>query len=103
MRGGNRILVAGTLSAQTPAPTPAELPLSLTRMIDAERAFAARALVVGWKQAFLEYFADEAIGFDDGREPALHERLVVGQHAGRVGPEGDHERAGDPRRCTTCY
>jgi ketosteroid isomerase-like protein len=35
-------------------------------MIEAERAFAARALVVGWKQAFLEYFADDAVGFDGG-------------------------------------
>ena len=35
-------------------------------MIDTERAFAARALVVGWKQSFLEYFAEDAIGFDDG-------------------------------------
>ncbi len=35
-------------------------------MIETERAFAARALVIGWKQAFLEYFADEAVGFDAG-------------------------------------
>ena len=42
------------------------LPQALTQMIDAERAFAARALVAGWKQAFLEYFADEAVGFDGG-------------------------------------
>lgn len=33
-------------------------------MVEAERAFAARAGVVGWKRAFLEYFADDAIGFD---------------------------------------
>ncbi len=33
-------------------------------MVETERAFAARALVIGWKQAFLEYFADDAIGFD---------------------------------------
>lgn len=33
-------------------------------MIAAERAFAARALVVGWKQAFLEYLSDVAVGFD---------------------------------------
>jgi len=58
-------LVAGTLSfAQTPSNT--ELPPSLTRMIEAERAFAARALTVGWKEAFLEYFADDAVGFDEG-------------------------------------
>jgi ketosteroid isomerase-like protein len=41
------------------------LPPSLVKMIDTERAFAARALVVGWKQAFLDYFSDDAIGFDD--------------------------------------
>ena len=35
-------------------------------MVEAERTFAARALVVGWKQAFLEHFADEAIGFEKG-------------------------------------
>lgn len=40
------------------------LPEALTQMIDAERAFAARALVVGWKQSFLEYFAEDAVGFD---------------------------------------
>jgi ketosteroid isomerase-like protein len=33
-------------------------------MADTERAFAARAGVVNWKQAFLEYFADDAVGFD---------------------------------------
>lgn len=47
-----------------------KLPQALTQMIDAERAFAARALVVGWKQAFLEYFADGAVGFDGSAGPA---------------------------------
>ena len=36
----------------------------------AERAFAARALLVGWKQSFLEYFSDTAIGFDGEAGPA---------------------------------
>ena len=36
-------------------------------MIETERAFAARALVIGWKQAFLEYFAPDALGFDHGQ------------------------------------
>ena len=40
---------------------------NLMKMVDTERAFAARALVVGWKQAFLEYFADDAVGFDEGK------------------------------------
>jgi len=48
------------------APQNSALPPSLTRMIDTERTFAARALVVGWKQSFLEYFADDAVGFDGG-------------------------------------
>src|SRR5215211_2704046 len=38
---------------------------SLAKMVDTERAFAARALVIGWKQAFLEYFANDSIGFAD--------------------------------------
>jgi ketosteroid isomerase-like protein len=33
-------------------------------MVATERAFAARALVIGWKAAFLEYFADDAVGFE---------------------------------------
>jgi ketosteroid isomerase-like protein len=40
------------------------IPESLSTMVDTERAFAARALVIGWKAAFLEYFADDAIGFE---------------------------------------
>ena len=46
------------------------LPEALTQMVQTERAFAARALVVGWKQAFLEYFADDAVGFDGQSGPA---------------------------------
>ena len=38
---------------------------ALDDMVRTEQRFAARALVVGWKQAFLEYFADSASGFDD--------------------------------------
>ena len=54
------------VATSAPRAQPQPLPQALTQMIDAERAFAARALVVGWKQAFLEYFADNAIGFDGG-------------------------------------
>jgi len=47
--------------AQSPnAPTAFEV------MADTERAFARRALEVGWKQAFLDYFAEEAVGFQAG-------------------------------------
>jgi ketosteroid isomerase-like protein len=61
------VLLAATLSAQSPSPGVTELPPTLERMIETERAFAARALVVGWKQAFLEFFDDAAVGFDEGR------------------------------------
>ena len=57
------VLVAtARLAAQTSEP----LPEALAQMVETERAFAARALVVGWKQAFLEFFAFDAIGFDKG-------------------------------------
>jgi ketosteroid isomerase-like protein len=49
-------VVAVALALQAPTP--------LDQMVQAERAFAARAGVIGWKRAFLEYFADSAIGFD---------------------------------------
>jgi ketosteroid isomerase-like protein len=49
------VLCATATSAQTAA---------LDEMVRTEQRFAARALVVGWKQAFLEYFADDAVGFD---------------------------------------
>jgi ketosteroid isomerase-like protein len=67
------LLLASTLSAQTPVPP--ELPSALTRMIETERAFAARALVVGWKQSFLEYFDDDAVGFDQGRAAPAKEQF----------------------------
>jgi ketosteroid isomerase-like protein len=70
---GVGLLVATASLAQTPTDT--SLPLTLTRMIDTERSFAARALVVGWKQAFLEYFADEAIGFDEKKADLAKDQI----------------------------
>jgi ketosteroid isomerase-like protein len=46
------------------------LPPDLLKLVNTERAFAARALEIGWKQAFLEYFANDAIGFDEN-QPGL--------------------------------
>jgi len=66
------LLAAASLAAQSSEP----LPQSLTQMIEAERAFAARALVVGWKQAFLEYFASDAVGFEEGRAGLAREQLA---------------------------
>jgi ketosteroid isomerase-like protein len=59
------------VSAQNREP----LPEALTQMVDTERAFAARALDVGWKQAFLEYFSPSGIGFDEGRPGNAREQV----------------------------
>jgi ketosteroid isomerase-like protein len=45
-------------------------------MIETERAFAARALVIGWKQAFIEYFAPDALGFDQGQVGLARDQLA---------------------------
>jgi ketosteroid isomerase-like protein len=68
------LMLAATVVAQTPTPAPG-LPLALTAMVETERAFAARALQIGWKQAFLEYFADDAVGFDGGRAGLAKEQF----------------------------
>jgi ketosteroid isomerase-like protein len=65
-------LLTTLLSAQQ-----ATLPSALQTMIETERAFAARALVVGWKQAFLDYFADDAVGFDAGEVGAAREQIAA--------------------------
>ena len=63
-------------------------------MVETERAFAARALVVGWKQAFLEYFADDAIGFQDGAMGLAKDQIAQGS-----GPaEGLGAHVGAPLR-----
>ena len=68
-------LVAVVLCSRPAAQVREPLPEALTQMIEAERAFAARALVVGWKQAFLEYFSYSAIGFDAGRPGNAREQV----------------------------
>ena len=80
------------LSVALPAFQKNELPQALIQMVEAERAFAARALVVGWKAAFLEYFADSAIGFDNGQAG-----LARDQVAANPDPPADHRLIWEPR------
>ena len=61
-------------------------------MVDAERAFAERALVVGWKQAFLEFFADSAIGFDGEQVGLAKEQIRANPD-----PPKDHQLLWEPR------
>jgi ketosteroid isomerase-like protein len=66
-----RTLLLVTMAAMAVAAPAFSQNLALTEMVRGEQMFAARALVVGWKQSFLEYFADTAVGFDgDQSAPA---------------------------------
>jgi ketosteroid isomerase-like protein len=44
-------------------PVQSDIPPALAAMADTERAFARAATVKGWRDAFLEFFADDAIAF----------------------------------------
>ncbi|MGE3403476.1 MAG: DUF4440 domain-containing protein [Vicinamibacterales bacterium] len=58
-------IISSVLLAMTAAVATQQsaIPPALAAMADTERAFATRATEVGWKQAFLEFFADDAVGF----------------------------------------
>jgi ketosteroid isomerase-like protein len=79
---------AGRLPAQQQDP----LPQALDQMIAAERAFAAKALEVGWKQAFLEFFALDAVGFDEGRAGLARQQI-----AANPDPPKDQQLLWEPR------
>jgi ketosteroid isomerase-like protein len=80
-----------TASTAVSGQQPTELPHALTQMVEAERAFAARALVIGWKDAFLEYFANDAVGFDGGAG------LARDQIRADPDPPKDHQLIWEPR------
>jgi hypothetical protein len=64
------------LAAWMPVALAADRLTDLQRVVDAERAFAARAQVINPRQAFIEYFASDAIAylpFPGPAFPALHE------------------------------
>lgn len=47
-----------------------QLPAPLAQMAETERAFATRATEVGVRDSFLEFFADDAVRFDEQPSPA---------------------------------
>ncbi len=90
-----RLLAAALLFAPLAAlhaQSGAELPHALTQMVDAERAFAARALVIGWKNSFLEHFADDAIGFEGGQAGLAREQIRTNPD-----PPPEHRLIWEPR------
>lgn len=94
-RRGPGLLAAATIAALSvlaQAQQPAELPHALTQMIEAERAFAARALAAGWKNAFLEYLADDAVGFDGGRVGLARDQIRAAPD-----PPPGHQLIWEPR------
>lgn len=60
------VMVAATAAGRTSAQPRDAGQSPFDAMVATERTFAARAIEVGWKQAFLEHFADTAVGFDTG-------------------------------------
>lgn len=89
-----RALVAAAVLAALPhlSAGQQELPHALTQMIETERAFAARALIVGWKQAFLEYFSETAVGFAGGTAG-----YAIDQIRANPDPPKDHQLIWEPR------
>jgi len=73
-------------------PAVASIPPALETMVDTERSFAQRATVVGWKQAFLEFFSDSAIGYD-GEQIGLAKEQV----RANPDPAPDHQLLWEPR------
>ncbi len=51
-------------------PIQSDIPIPLAAMAQTEREFAKAATVVGWRDAFLQDFADDAIAFSPGVVPA---------------------------------
>jgi ketosteroid isomerase-like protein len=96
-----RTLVMVTMAAMVVAAPAFSQSLALTEMVKAEQMFAARALVVGWKQAFLEYFADTAVGFDGDQaapakslfrkqpDPPKDQRILWEPRYGDIAASGD--------------
>jgi hypothetical protein len=86
-------LAAGApAAAQRGAPKPEPIPPALEAMADTERDFAKRALVVGWKEAFLEYFSEMAIGYDGENVGPAKEQIRANPD-----PPKDHQLLWEPR------
>ena len=103
MNAARSFVVVSALLASLPvrAQSGGELPHALTQMVETERAFASRALVIGWKDSFLEYFANDAVGFAEGQvglardqikknpDPPIGHQLIWEPRFGDVAASGE--------------
>lgn len=69
------VLVAVAVALPATAAQDEEAPPPLKAMADAERAFAKRAAETNWRDAFLEFFADDAVSFQGNVPGPARERL----------------------------
>jgi len=79
-----------------------QVPVPLSEMADAERAFARRASQLGVRDSFLEFFADDAVRFDEqpsAAKPFL-EKLKP-QPPSVVESCGSHDSATSPQAATS--
>src|ERR1041385_889060 len=95
------LVACASLVLAQPAPLSAQREGALGEMVQTEQRFAGRALVVGWKQAFLEYFADNAVGFDGDQiapakdlfrqapDPPKDRKLIWEPRYGDIAASGD--------------
>jgi len=70
----------------------ASIPPALEMLVDTERSFAQLATMVGWKQAFLEYFSDSAIGYDGEQVGLAKEQIRA-----TPDPAPNHQLLWEPR------
>jgi ketosteroid isomerase-like protein len=120
-----RIVLALVLAVAV-IPIQGDIPPALAAMADTERAFAKSATVNGWRDAFLEFFADDAISFSPGvglakdglrKEPSTPFsifQLIWEPRTGDVSASGDlgwltgpstsiHRKAAEPKTGYGCY
>ena len=86
------VCLAGVARGQGPSQRVEPLPDALAQMVKTEQAFAAHAKQVRWKQAFLDYFADSAVGFDGGKYGLAREQVRAAPD-----PPPDHQLLWEPR------
>jgi ketosteroid isomerase-like protein len=86
------LAAGGPARAQRATAKPEPIPPALEAMADTEREFARRAIVVGWKQAFIEFFSDSAVGYDGESVGPAKEQIRANPD-----PPKDHQLLWEPR------